>query len=144
MTAVVWAAVPLLAVVAVDDLRHRRIHNRDVGALSLVTAVVVAASAIDQGDHVVAWAMLGATLAAVPLLIAAVMEPGRMGGGDVKLAAVIGALLGPVSPWLSLATVAGALVLTLVGMTMRSARDAPLAPALAVSAVAALLLSAGL
>jgi leader peptidase (prepilin peptidase)/N-methyltransferase len=139
-----WAAAPLLAVVAVDDLRHRRIRNRDVGALAVVTAVVVAAFAIDQGGDVVGRAMLGATLAAVPLLVAAVMGPGRMGGGDVKLAAVIGALLGPVSPWLSLAAVAGALVLTLVGMTMRMARHAPLAPALAVSAVTALLLSAGL
>ena len=97
MTVVMWAAVPLLAVVAVDDLRRRRIRNRDVGALSVVNAVVVAAFAIDQGGDVVARAMLGATLAAVPLLVAAAMEPGRMGGGDVKLAAVIGALLGPVS-----------------------------------------------
>lgn len=144
MTVAMWAAVPLLAVVAVDDLRHRRIRNRHVLALAAVTFVVVGVLAIEQGADVTLWAVLGAALAAVPLLIAAVVQPGHLGGGDVKLAAVIGALLGPVSPWLSLVAITGALVITLVVMTLRTARHAPLAPALAASAVTALLLSAGL
>ena len=143
MTAAMWAAVPLLAIVAVDDLRHRRIRNRHVLALAAVTAVVVGVLAIEQGADVALWALLGAALAAIPLLIAAVVQPGHLGGGDVKLAAVIGALLGPVSPWLSVVAIAGALLLTLVVMTLRSARPAPLAPALAASAMTALLLSPG-
>lgn len=144
MTAAMWAAVPLLAVVAVDDLRHRRIRNRHVLALAAVTFVVIGALAIEQGADITLGAALGAALAAIPLLIAAVVEPGHLGGGDVKLAAVIGALLGPISPWLSVVAVAGALLITLIVMTLRTARHAPLAPALAASAVTALVTSAGL
>lgn len=139
VTAAVWAAVPLLAVVAVDDLRHHRIRNRDVLALASVTGVVVAVLAINQGGDVVLRAVLGTVLAALPLLVAAVVQPGHMGGGDVKLAAVVGALLGPISPWVSLAAIAGAFVLALAVSALRAAPRVALAPALTATAVATLL-----
>lgn len=140
MTAAMWAAVPLLALVALDDFRHARVRNRDVLTLSGITGVVVAALTIGQGGDVVVRAALGGVLAAAPLVVAAIAQPAHMGGGDVKLAAVIGVLLGPISPWLSLATVAGALVLTLAAATLCGVSHTPLAPALAACAVTALLL----
>lgn len=144
MTAAVWAAVPLLAIVAVEDLRYRRIRNRHVLSLAVVTAVAVVVLAIDEGGHIVLRAVLGAAVAAVPLLVAAIAEPERMGGGDVKLAAVVGALLGTLNPWASLAAIACALVLALAATTLRAASRVPLAPVLVVTAVTALVLLAAL
>lgn len=141
MSVVAWVAVPFLAVIAVDDCRHQRIRNRDVVILAMVTGLVVVTVAIDRGGGGVLDAVLGAGLASAPLLVAAIVQPARMGGGDVKLAAVIGALLGPVSPWVSLAAVAGALLLTLAALVLGCVSQAPLAPAFAASVVTALLLS---
>lgn len=141
MTAAMWLATPLLAVIAVEDLRHRRIRNRDVLVLATLTGAVVAALAMDHGGVMITGAIVGAGLAASPLAVAALAQPGRMGGGDVKLAAVTGALLGTVSPWLSLIAVASALLLTLGVLALRRAPKAPLAPALAAATVTALLLS---
>jgi prepilin signal peptidase PulO-like enzyme (type II secretory pathway) len=81
-------------------------------------------------------------MAAVPLLVAALAHPGRMGGGDVKLAAAVGALLGPVSPWLSLAAIVGALVLALAVAAARRAARMPLGPPLATTAMVALVVAA--
>lgn len=142
MITAIWAAVPFLAVVAVDDFRNRRIRNRDVVVLAVVTGCVNATLAIGRGGDVLLQAALGACLAAAPLVVAALAQPARMGGGDVKLAAVVGGVLGPISPWLSLAAVAGALVLTLALMALRAIPHAPFAPALAVSAATTLFLSA--
>ncbi|MGH8985307.1 MAG: prepilin peptidase [Acidimicrobiia bacterium] len=142
MTTAMWAAVPFLAVVAVDDFRRRRIRNRNVIVLAVVTGFVVATLVIDRGGDVALQAVLGGCLAAAPLVVAALVQPARMGGGDVKLAVVVGGLLGPISPWLSLAAIAGALVLTLALMALRSLPHAPVAPALAASAVTMLFLSA--
>lgn len=142
MTAALWAAVPLLAVVAVDDLRHGRVRNRDVLALTALAGVVVAGLAVGRGGDVAVSAVLGGIVAAAPLAVAALAQPARMGGGDVKLAAVIGTLLGTISPWISLAAVTGALVLTLTVALVRGVSHAPLAPALVVATVAAFLLAA--
>lgn len=139
MTTAMWAAVPFLALVAVDDFRNRRIRNRDVVVLAVFTGIVVLGLAIDRGSGVVLGAVVGAVLAAAPLGVAAIAQPARIGGGDVKLAAVIGALLGPESPWLSLAMIAGALVIASVVIISRRLNSVPLAPALVATGVAALL-----
>ena len=141
MTAAMWLATPLLAAMAVEDLRHRRIRNRDVLVLATFTGGVVAALAMDHGAVMITGAIVGAGLAASPLAVAALAQPSRMGGGDVKLAAVTGALLGTVSPWLSLIAVASALLLTLGVLALSRAPRAPLAPALAAATVTTLLLS---
>lgn len=142
VSVVTWAAVPLLGLVAVEDLRHRRIRNRYVLLLSVVAAVSVAVAYVDGDQVVVLHAVLGAAMAAVPLLVAALAQPVGMGGGDVKLAATVGVLLGPVGPWLGLAATGGALVLALaVAAVGRGARTA-LGPPLATTAVVALLVVA--
>jgi leader peptidase (prepilin peptidase)/N-methyltransferase len=142
VSVVTWAAVPLLGLVAVEDLRHRQIRNRCVLLLSVVAAVSVAATYLDGDQAVVLRAVLGAAVAAVPLLVPALTYPGRMGGGDVKLAAAVGALLGPVSPWFSSAAIAGALVLALALAAVRSAARVPLGPPIATSTMVALLVAA--
>lgn len=104
------AAAPLLAVIAVDDLRHHRIRNRYVLALAAVVAVsaVIAAAG---GDRAMAGrATLGAVLASAPLAAVWVTKARRVGGGDVKLAAALGALVGAINPWLAVATVGLGLV----------------------------------
>lgn len=142
MSVVTWAAVPLLVLVAVEDFRHRKIRNRHVLLLTVAAALPIAVAWVDGDQVVVLPAVLGAAMAAVPLLVAALAHPGRMGGGDVKLAAAVGALLGPVSPWLSLAAIVGALVVALAVAAVRSAARVPLGPPLAISALVALLFAA--
>jgi leader peptidase (prepilin peptidase)/N-methyltransferase len=132
----------LLVLVAVEDFRHRKIRNRHVLLLTVAAALSIAVAWVDGDQVVVLPAVLGAAMAAVPLLVAALAHPGRMGGGDVKLAAAVGALLGPVSPWLSLAAIVGALVVALAVAAVRSAARVPLGPPLAISALVALLFAA--
>jgi leader peptidase (prepilin peptidase) / N-methyltransferase len=80
----------LLAVVTVADLRARLVPDR---ALAAATAVIVAlAAAIDPGS--LPERVLAAAGAGGFLLAAALVRPGAMGLGDVKLAAVLGLYLG--------------------------------------------------
>jgi leader peptidase (prepilin peptidase)/N-methyltransferase len=137
VSVVTWAAVPVLGLVAVEDLRHRRIRNRDL----LLLSVVVAVAYVDGDQAVVLRAGLGAAMAAVPLLVAAIAQPVGMGGGDVKLAAVIGTLLGLISPWFSLVAVGGGLVLAMAVAAARSAVRVSLGPPLATAAMVALLVA---
>ncbi len=141
VSVVTWAAVPVLGLVAVEDLRHRRIRNRDLLLLSVVAAVSVAVAYVDGDQAVVLRAGLGAAMAAVPLLVAAIAQPVGMGGGDVKLAAVIGTLLGLISPWFSLVAVGGGLVLAMAVAAARSAVRVSLGPPLATAAMVALLVA---
>ena len=136
------AAAPLLAVIAVEDLRHHRIRNRHVLALA---AVVVASAVIATagGDSAVAGrAAIGTVLASAPLAAVWVTQPGRIGGGDVKLAATLGALVGAINPWLAVAAVGLGLVGSLgIALATRHKR-VPLGPALVTGAVAAIVMSA--
>ncbi|MGH9030835.1 MAG: prepilin peptidase [Acidimicrobiia bacterium] len=129
-------ATPMLALIAFGDVRHHRIRNRDLAVLTAVTVAGLGAAAAAAGASVVADAAAGAMLAALPLAVAGLVQPARMGGGDVKLAALLGALLGPLDLWLVVATVGAALAVTLVAARRG---PAPLAPAL----VGAALLTAG-
>lgn len=117
----------MLALIALSDLRHHRIRNRDIAALTVITAATVLAVAVPVGVGLVGDAVVGAALAASPLIAAWVVQPARMGGGDVKLAALLGALLGPLDLWLAIAAVGAALTGTLVAARRG---PAPLAPAL--------------
>lgn len=137
MTAVpALAATPLLALIALGDLRHHRIRSRDLAVLTAVSVVGLGAAAVAAGAGVLADAAVGAVLAALPLAVAWIVQPARMGGGDVKLAALLGALLGPLAFWLAVAAVGVALTVTLVAARRE---PAPLAPAL----VGATLLAVG-
>jgi leader peptidase (prepilin peptidase)/N-methyltransferase len=140
MTAVLAEAslLALLLTVTVADLRARLVPDR---ALALATAIVVPlAVATDPGSlHERALAALGA---AGFLLAGALIRPGAMGLGDVKLAAVLGLYLGPgVVAALLVAFASGSLLgLALIarhGWDART-RAIPFAPFLSLGALAAL------
>jgi leader peptidase (prepilin peptidase)/N-methyltransferase len=78
----------VLVAVSATDLEHRIIPNRIV--LPATAAVLVAQTALHPG---VEWT-LGAVGAGGFLLLAALVHPGGMGMGDVKLALLLGAMLG--------------------------------------------------
>lgn len=135
MTLAALTAVPVLVAIAADDVRHHRIRNAHLLVLAALVAVAVAAVATTDGPGVFVRALLGAALASAPYFVSALVQPSGMGGGDVKLAALIGALLGPASPWLSLAAAGCALVLAFVAAVVRQGRHVALAPALVVAAL---------
>jgi leader peptidase (prepilin peptidase)/N-methyltransferase len=111
-------ALALAALAAVEDLRTRRIRNV-LSAPALVLAL--------SGAHLLTAAVLGALLAPLPFLAIAWWRPGAMGMGDVKLAAVAGALVGLVAvpSWWFATSLAGA-ALALVAL-VRGGKRATLA-----------------
>lgn len=130
----VVAAAPVLAVIAIDDLRHHRIRNRYVLMLTALTAAAVLIADGGRND-VVGPAALGALLASAPLAAAWTAHPARIGGGDVKLAAVLGALVGIIDPFLALAVVGVGLATSLVAAVAARRQRVALAPALAAAFV---------
>lgn len=126
----------VLVAVSATDVEHRIIPNRIV--LPAAAVVLVAQTALRPSPQ---WA-IGAVAASGFLLAAALAYPRGMGMGDVKLALVLGAMLGrTVSVALMLGMVA-ALVpgLVLIARHGRSGRKTaiPFGPFLALGAVVAL------
>jgi leader peptidase (prepilin peptidase) / N-methyltransferase len=125
-----------LVVVTATDLERRIVPNRVV----LPAAAVVLA--LRTASHPSAEWALGAVGAAGFLLLAALAYPGGMGMGDVKLALLIGALLGRTTPvalllGLLLALVPSAVLLARHGLRARRLAI-PFAPFLATGAIVAL------
>lgn len=79
-----------LVVLSAIDLRERRLPNRIVVPAA---AVVLAAQIALHPDHSVEW-IASAFGASALLLVAALAYPGGLGMGDVKLALMLGAMLG--------------------------------------------------
>jgi len=80
--------VIVLVTLAAADLRYRLVPNRIV--IPAAAIVVVAHTAVDPS---VEW-LLGAFGASAFLLVAALVHPKGLGMGDVKLALLLGAMLG--------------------------------------------------
>jgi prepilin peptidase CpaA len=92
-----WAAGALVLFAAVSDIRTRQIPNTlTLGGLFVGLAIQTAIGAVDGGMlgalHNFAYAILGAFACALIPFFA--WRKGEMGGGDVKLFASLGALLG--------------------------------------------------
>jgi leader peptidase (prepilin peptidase) / N-methyltransferase len=126
----------VLVAISSTDLTHRIVPNRIV--LPAAAIVLVAHTAIDPSP---AWA-LGALGAAGFLFVAALAYPAGMGMGDVKLALLLGAMLGKlVAVGLMLgmlsALVPGVVLLARHGSAARK-MGIPFAPFLALGAVVAL------
>jgi leader peptidase (prepilin peptidase) / N-methyltransferase len=133
------AAVALLVWLAAIDLEFRLIPNRVVlPATATVLGLVVAFEPALAAERVVAALGAGAFL-----LVAAALRSGGLGMGDVKLAVLLGAILGGS---VVVALLVGFVAVAVVGVALvvRSGRSAlkrqlPLAPFLALGAVVALI-----
>ena len=118
----------LLAVVgvllAVVDLQHRLLPNRVVlPALAAGTALLLVPALADGAWDALLRAVLGAVALFAVYLTLALVSPGGLGMGDVKLAALLGLYLG----WLGWAAVvlgalAGFVVQALVALVLLAAR----------------------
>jgi leader peptidase (prepilin peptidase) / N-methyltransferase len=132
------AALFCLALVAVSatDLEHRLIPNRIV--LPAAALVLVAQTALHPSLE---WA-IAAVGASAFLLAAALAYPAGMGMGDVKLALLLGAMLGRTVPIALLLGMIAALVPGIVLLARHGARarkmGVPLGPFLALGALVAL------
>ncbi len=129
-------ALMLLAIFFID-LEHQIVPN----AISYPGLLLGLLLAIPQGRLLDA--AFSAAGAGVFFLVIAIVSRGGMGGGDVKLAAMMGAFLGwpAIAVALMLAFVLGAGAGLLLMLLHRASRKAPIpfGPALAVGAVVALL-----
>lgn len=134
--------VTVLVVVSVVDVRTRIIPNRIVLP---ATVVVLAARTVVHPS--VVWIAAGAGAAAF-LLAAAIVRPGGMGMGDVKLALLLGVAVGRSVP-LALLVALAAAALPSVALLVRHgsrgrAMTIPFAPFLALGGVVALIAGAPL
>lgn len=129
-------ACAALVVVTATDLERRIVPN------TVVLPAAVMVLALQTASHPSPQWAIGAVGAAGFLLAAALAYPGGMGMGDVKLALLIGALLGKATPVglmlaLFLALVPSVVILARHGMGARR-KAIPFAPFLAAGAVIAL------
>lgn len=88
------AFLALMLGIAVIDARHRIVPNKLVyPALVTYAVAVVVGDLLDGGVDIVT-GLVGMASYSVPLLLVALIVPGGMGMGDVKLTALIGLVLG--------------------------------------------------
>jgi leader peptidase (prepilin peptidase)/N-methyltransferase len=131
-----------LVAVSATDLEHRIIPNRIVVPASAV--VLLAQTALHPS---VEWALAGLGASAF-LFAAALAYPGGMGMGDVKLALLMGAMLGRTVPIGLMLGMLAALVPSLVLVARHGTRarkmGIPLGPFLALGGVVALFAGHGL
>jgi leader peptidase (prepilin peptidase)/N-methyltransferase len=137
------AVAASLVWVAAIDLEYRLLPNRIVVpalvGLLVVTAVLDPSLALER--------LLASAATGAFFLVAAVIRPGSLGFGDVKLAALVGALLGA-DTMLGLVFTFVALAVVSLVLVARHGRVAlktmlPLGPFFAVGALLALLASGG-
>ena len=128
--------VIVLVTLSAADLRYRLVPNRLV--IPAAAIVLVARTAIDPS---VEW-LLGALGASAFLLVAALVHPKGLGMGDVKLALLLGAMLGRSVALALMIGFLAALVPSLVLFVRHGSRARkmaiPLVPFLALGAVVAL------
>jgi len=104
----VLAVSVFLLLIALVDLKQRVVLNAMVAPAAL--AAVVAQWIVSPTDLVAA--LIGGVFGLAPFLATALVKPGQMGGGDVKLAGLLGLILGfPQILWgLTVAIITGGIV----------------------------------
>lgn len=127
---VVLAVVAVL--LAVVDLQHRLLPDRVVlPAIGMVPALLALAAAAEGAWPAFGRALLGAVVLFAGFLLMALLAPGQLGMGDVKLAGLLGLALG----WVGWAAVlvgalASFLVQALAALVLLAARRVTLRSAL--------------
>ncbi|MED3719879.1 A24 family peptidase [Geobacillus stearothermophilus] len=135
---VAWTLISLLAIIVVPDLRYMLIPDRVLlvfaGLFLMERLVIPFLPWVDM--------LIGAAVGFSLLWLIAVLSNGGMGGGDVKLFAVLGMVLGWKMVLLAffLATLYGTII-GLIGMALgrvRRGKPMPFAPAIALGSLTAL------
>ncbi len=142
--AFLWGLVVLAAI----DLEHRRLPDALTLPLALIGFLLLGGAGLVAGEEgrILSSLVSGLGLAGL-LLLVALVYPGGMGLGDVKLAGVIGIYLGWSSPVLALeglflAVLAGGVVAVALLAAGRSRKETiPFGPFLSLGAAAALFLA---
>ena len=137
--------VGFLVPMALIDLDHQIIPNR-LTLPAAVTAIVLGTALDPSGEPE---RLIAGVAAAAFLLTAALIKPGGMGMGDVKLAGVMGFFLGaPVAVALMVGlvagSIAGAVVVARKGVAAGRKTKVPFGPFLALGGVVAVLAGAPL
>ena len=140
-----WFAV-VTVVVTLTDVASKLIPNRITLPGGLVGGgLLVAASVVDRSGNRLLWALIGAAAYFTFMLILALIVPGGLGFGDVKLAPILGAYLGFSRPgFVVLGIVAayvigGVVSLLLLVTRIKGRKDAiPFGPYMVVGAYCAL------
>lgn len=127
----------LLLIASAFDLRTRQIPNSLPLAIVVVGLLHVSPPA----------ALSGLLITGLPYLLAAIFTRGKIGGGDIKLMAACGFVLGPIYGTLQSILGLALVLLFAIGISFRFGfRDTkqaalPLAPFLAVGGIVAFILS---
>jgi len=101
------------AAIAAVDLLERRIPNRMLLVAAPAVAVAILVGALGRGSAApLLWTAVGAVGLFLVYLVIALLAPSAMGMGDVKLAALVGGVLGFVGP---AAILGGAVAIAIVG-----------------------------
>ena len=126
---VLAVAAVLLAVI---DLQHRLLPDRVVlPSIAVVALVLTAAAAVDGDWAQLGRALLGAVVLFAAFLVLALLAPGQLGMGDVKLAALLGLALGWLGwPAVLLGVLASFVVQAAVALVLLAARRVTLRSAL--------------
>src|SRR5918994_6753963 len=93
-TALLAPFLGLLFALSVIDIRHHKIHNRLVYPALVLSAAWVAAADLAGSELSAPSAGIGFLAYGVGLLVVALISPRGMGMGDVKLAGLVGLVLG--------------------------------------------------
>lgn len=125
-----------LLVVSFTDLEHHTIPN------AVTYPGILAGLAFGAASGTLPGALVAALAAGGIFLIISVLSRGGLGGGDIKLAAMIGAFLGAPGVIVALvsAVALGAIAgITLIALRLRTRKDViPFGPAMAAGAVIAM------
>lgn len=90
----VAAFLAMMLAIAVIDARHRIVPNRLVYPALVTFAFAIAVGHVLDGGVDIFTGLIGMVAYSSPLLLVALVVPGGMGMGDVKLTALIGLVLG--------------------------------------------------
>ena len=135
-----------MAILAYTDYKERRIPNRVLGAGAAIWLLLMAMALFTDREEAVSLlqrSIVGALIAGGAFLLCYIIVRGRIGAGDVKMAALMGLYLG--STRIATALVAGVVISAVYSVVMILARKLtvkdglPMAPFLFLGTIIALL-----
>jgi leader peptidase (prepilin peptidase) / N-methyltransferase len=120
-----------VALAAIDIAVQRLPDRLTLPAFPVVITLLAAASVLDHNAGALARALVGGLALAGAFLLLALLRPGQLGGGDIKLAGLAGLLLGWLG-WTTLITgaVLGFVLSALVSLALLAARRVTLGSAI--------------